>query len=48
MLYYFKKGRNATEMQQKTSAVCREGAVTDQPCQKWFANFLGIINILAK
>ena len=25
-----------------------EGAVTDQTCQKWFAQFLGTIDILAK
>ena len=29
MLYYFKKGKNATEMQKKIWAVCGEGAVTD-------------------
>ena len=39
MLYYFKKGKNATEMQKKTCAVYGEGAVTDQTCQKWFAKF---------
>ena len=48
MLYYFKKGKNATEMQKKICAVCGEGAVTDQTCQKWFAKFLGTIDILAK
>ena len=25
-----------------------EGAVSDQMCQKWFAEFLGTIDILAK
>ena len=39
MLYYFKKGKNATEMQKKICAVAGEGAVTDQTCQKWFAKF---------
>ena len=39
MLYYFKKGKNATEMQKKISAVYGEGAVTDRTCQKWFAKF---------
>ena len=44
MLYYFKKGKNATEMQKKKNpkricAVCGEGAVTDRMCQKWFAKF---------
>ena len=39
MLYYFKKGKNATEMHKKICAVYGEGAVTDQTCQKWFAEF---------
>ena len=43
MLYYFKKGKNATEMQKRRRkricAVYREGAVTDPMCQKWFAKF---------
>ena len=45
MLYYFKKGKNATETQKKICAVYREGAVTDRTCQKWFAKFLGTIDI---
>ena len=40
MLYYFKKGENATETQKKKicaiCAVCGEDTVTDQMCQKWF------------
>ena len=48
MLYYFKKGKNATEMQKKIGAVCGEDAVIDRMCQKWFAKFLGAIDILAK
>ena len=48
MLYYFKKGKNATEMQKRICAVCGEGAGTDWRCQKWFAKFLGTIDILAK
>ena len=32
----------------KICAVCGEGAMTDQTCQKWFVKFLGIIDILAK
>ena len=48
MLYYFEKGKNATEMQKKICAVCGEGAVTDRTCQKWFVNFLGTTDILAK
>ena len=39
MLYYFKKGKNAIETQKEICAVCGEGAVTDQKCQKWFAKF---------
>ena len=39
MLYYFKKGKNATEMQKKICAVYGEGAVTDSTCQKWFVKF---------
>ena len=39
MLYYFKKGKNATETQKKICAVYGEGAVTDQTCQKWFVKF---------
>ena len=48
MLYYVKKGKNATETQKKICAVYGEGAVTDQTCQKWFVKFLGTIDILAK
>ena len=36
MLYYFKKGKNATETQKKISAVYGESAVTDWMYQKWF------------
>ena len=39
MFYYFKKGKNTTEMQKKICSVYGEGAVTDQTCQKWFAKF---------
>ena len=46
MLYYFKKGKNATEIQ-KICAVHGEGAVTDRMCQKWFVKFLGTIETLA-
>ena len=35
-------------MQTKICAVCGEGAVTDQMCQKWFANYLATVDILAK
>ena len=39
MLYYFKKGKNATETQKKICAVYGEGAVTERMCPKWFAKF---------
>ena len=39
MLYYFKKGKNATETQKKICAVYGEDAVIDRTCQKWFAKF---------
>ena len=41
MLYYFKKGKNPTEMRKrkKICAAYGEGAVTDQTCQKWFEKF---------
>ena len=40
MLYYFKKGKNATQTHtQKICAVYGEGAVTDLTCQKWFVKF---------
>ena len=49
MLYYFKKGKKAPEMQKKKiCAVYGEGAVTNRTCQKWFVKFLGTIDILAK
>ena len=41
MFYYFKKGKNTTEMQNlHTCAVYGEGAVTDRTCQKWSVKFL--------
>ena len=48
MLYYVKNGKNSTEMQKKICAAYGEGAVTDRTCQKWFAKFLGTVDILAK
>ena len=39
MLYYFKKGKNGTEMHKKICAVYGEGNVTDRMCQKWFVKF---------
>ena len=48
MLCYFKKGKNPTERQKNICAVYGEGAVTDRAWQKWFAKFLGTMNILGK
>ena len=48
MLYYFKKGKNATEIQKKICVVYGEGSVTDHVCQKWFVKFPDAIDILAK
>ena len=39
MLYYFLKGKNATERQKMVCAVYTDGAVTDRTCQKWFVTF---------
>ena len=39
MLYYFKKGKKATETQKEICTVYGEGAMTDQLCQKWFMKF---------
>ena len=38
MLYYIKKGKNATETQ-KICAAYGEGVVADRTCQKWFVKF---------
>ena len=49
MLYYFKKGKNTTEMQKKKNcAVYGEGTTTNRTCQNWFAKFLAYIDISAK
>ena len=39
LLYYFKKGKNATETHKKTCAMYGEGAMTDRTRQKWLAKF---------
>ena len=39
VLYYFKKGENATEMQKKTCAIYGECTFPDRMCQKWFVKF---------
>ena len=48
MVYYFKKGKNTTETQNKICAGYEEGAMTDWTWQKSFMKFLGCIDILAK
>ena len=39
MLYYFKKGKNTTEAQNKICSVYEEGVVTERIHQKWFMKF---------
>ena len=39
MLYYFKTGKNGTEMQKKICAVYGESAVSDGTCPEWFVKF---------
>ena len=46
--YYFKKSKNTMEMQEKICAVYGEGAVSDRTYQKWFAKFLGTVDISVK
>ena len=45
---YFKKVNTSETQHKKICAVYEEAAVTDSRCQKWFVNFLGTIDILAK
>ena len=40
MLYYLKKGKNTTEMQNKICAVYGEGAVSDWTCQSGLRSFV--------
>ena len=44
----FQEGKNTTESQKKICAVYAEDAGTDRTGQKWFVQFLGTIDILAK
>ena len=51
MFCYFNKGKKNTTEKQKKKKICavyEECAVTDWTSQKWFAKFLGTIDILAK
>ena len=48
ILYYFKTGKNATEMENEICVVYGESSVADWMCQNWFVKFLGTIDILAK
>ena len=43
MLYYFKKGKNVTEIQKKICAVYGEGAVTGRRCQSGLRSFLVLL-----
>ena len=47
MFYYFKKGKNTTEMQKKIVR-CMEKVLWLLKRQKWFVKFLGTTDILAK
>ena len=40
ILYYFKKGKYATETHKKICAVYGEGAVTDQTCKSGLRSFV--------
>jgi len=39
MLFYFRKGKNATQTRKKICAVYGEDAVSERVCQNWFAKF---------
>jgi len=39
MLFYFRKGKNATQTRKKLCAVYEEDAVSERVCQNWFAKF---------
>ena len=39
VLYYFKKGKNTTEIQKMICAVYGESVMTNQMCQKWLVKF---------
>ena len=39
IVLYFKKGKNATEMQKQDLCSVWRMCVTDRTCQKWFAKF---------
>lgn len=39
MLFYFRKGKNASQTQKKICAVYGEDAVDDSTCRKWFRKF---------
>ena len=49
MLYYLKKGKNATETQKMMCAQCMEKAQwLIERVKKWFVKFLDLTDILAK
>ncbi|XP_023230347.1 histone-lysine N-methyltransferase SETMAR-like [Centruroides sculpturatus] len=39
MLFYFRKGKNASQTQKKICSVYGEGAIDDSTCRKWFRKF---------
>ena len=48
IVLYSRKVKMQLKHKKEICVVYGEGAVTDQTCQKWFAKFLGTIDILAK
>ena len=48
LIDYFKKGKMQLKCKKEICAAYGEGAVTNRRFQKWFAKFLGTIDILAK
>lgn len=39
LLYYFRKGKNASQAHKKLCAVCGNEALKERQCQNWFAKF---------
>lgn len=39
MLFYFRKGKSAAEINRKLNSVYGENSVSERTCQKWFRRF---------
>ncbi|EFN76812.1 Histone-lysine N-methyltransferase SETMAR, partial [Harpegnathos saltator] len=39
LLFYFHKGKNASQAHKKLCAIYGDGALKEQQCQNWFAKF---------